>query len=461
MKIIESGIELKSNDEYWNSPLFEAATTGNSEIVKLLLEKGVDPNYQDYAGMSALYYAVDNGHLNIVELLLDNGAKIDMRDGYEDQTPLCVAVKYENFAIVELLVNRGADPKAHLVTHHLDLAANINDDKIKELIYKARGLTDNEYELYNAVKSGDVKKVNELLTEKTKAMICPYYNQTLLHVAAHFGHLDIVKILIQMNCDIDAKDSSNRTPLTETIRDKHSNVAEYLIDRGADVNIITKDKYTALYWAIFNDMADTVKLIIKSGIDKQILQSEFAYALRKANMEVVEAFIVAGADVDILDEQGYTVLINAVHSGNLNLVKKLVEMGLNVNQPNDEGWTPLLHSMENPDITKFLYEHGADPCVKNNRGDTVFLNACMYGMIWLIKDLIEKKPALIDEKGENGWSSLHYAAWHGRVEASRLLLEKGADLHALDDSGKTPLDLAVSQGNDKLVDFLKSQVSSD
>ncbi|WP_025666353.1 ankyrin repeat domain-containing protein [Aquimarina megaterium] len=453
IKIIENGVELKPKDEYWQSPLFEAARTGNIDIAKTLLAEGVDPNYQDYAGMTALYFAVYGRDAAMVRLLLDNGVKIDVRDGYEDETPLCVAVNSNNFEIIELLLNSGSDPHQDLITRFRDIAASINNTELRELIYKARGLTDDEFILYEAVRSGDVRKLSTFSEQVINSMICPCYNQTLLHIAASHGHLEIVKNLITLNFEINAKDSRGYTPLIEALIGNYDRLVEYLIHQGADVNLIS-NKYSTLYWAIFNDMENVVKLILKSNLDSQILQKEFPQAIRKANIEIVKAFLDAGVDTTILDSQGYTPLINAIQGGNCDLVKKMIEIGLDINECDDEGWHPLLHATENSEMAKLLYEFDADPWIKNNKNMSVFHGACMNGLVWLVKDLILKKPDVVNEKSKDGWSPLHYAAWHGRVEIAKILIDKNANIDITDNSGETPLEIAIGKEHNELVDFL-------
>ena len=54
----------------------------------------------------------------------------------------------------------------------------------------------------------------------------------------------------------------------------------------------------------------------------------------------------------------------------------------------------------------------------------------------------------------SGWTALHYAAGYGFFELVALLIEKGADLNARDDAGKTPLQVAIEMKQDKVVELL-------
>ena len=55
---------------------------------------------------------------------------------------------------------------------------------------------------------------------------------------------------------------------------------------------------------------------------------------------------------------------------------------------------------------------------------------------------------------ENGMISLHYAAWNGPIEISRLLLQNGADVNAKDNSVSTPLHLAAMNGHIDILHLL-------
>lgn len=89
---------------------------------------------------------------------------------------------------------------------------------------------------------------------------------TPLHYASWNGHLNIVKFLISKNVDIDPIETRfGDTPLMLASFKGYYNISEYLLDHGSNVNQQTKDKYTALNYAIGGNHINVAKLLIKRG----------------------------------------------------------------------------------------------------------------------------------------------------------------------------------------------------
>ena len=89
-----------------------AATSGNSEMVVLLLKAGADVNAADSAGITPLHEAAFYGSDLIAETLLKAGANVNAI-GYRDKaTPLCVAAVHGHLIVVKILLANGADINA-------------------------------------------------------------------------------------------------------------------------------------------------------------------------------------------------------------------------------------------------------------------------------------------------------------------------------------------------------------
>lgn len=87
---------------------------GKYEEAKELILNGADVNDRDYAGNTPLHEAALKGHTHIVDLLLSHGAIIDIRSGPGDlDTPLIDAASNDHLETVKLLIKRGADPRIY------------------------------------------------------------------------------------------------------------------------------------------------------------------------------------------------------------------------------------------------------------------------------------------------------------------------------------------------------------
>ena len=104
-------------DEQWMCVLFlgetvlhVAAIKGDYQLAKTSIEKGLDIHSRDYCGWQPLHEACNHGNLAIVELLLDSGADINDPGGphCRGMTPLHDAVQNAHVDVVKLLVSRGA-----------------------------------------------------------------------------------------------------------------------------------------------------------------------------------------------------------------------------------------------------------------------------------------------------------------------------------------------------------------
>ncbi|KAF3656940.1 putative serine/threonine-protein phosphatase 6 regulatory ankyrin repeat subunit C-like isoform X2 [Capsicum annuum] len=99
---------INSGDEEGWVPLHSAASSGNVEIVEILLNRGADVNQKNDGGRTALHYAASKGRAKIAELLISPGAKINAKDKV-GCTPLHRAASTGNSELCELLIEEGAE----------------------------------------------------------------------------------------------------------------------------------------------------------------------------------------------------------------------------------------------------------------------------------------------------------------------------------------------------------------
>jgi hypothetical protein len=90
-----------------DTALITAAAYGNINVVHVLLSKGADVNAGDINGTTPLTMASQNGHLEIVQLLLDKGADVNSKNIY-GMTALTEASRMGYTQVVSLLVEKGA-----------------------------------------------------------------------------------------------------------------------------------------------------------------------------------------------------------------------------------------------------------------------------------------------------------------------------------------------------------------
>ncbi|GAA5828034.1 hypothetical protein JCM3770_002113, partial [Rhodotorula araucariae] len=94
---------LENPDAVGNTALMAAATTGNLEIVKLLIGAGADVTAANEKGATALHYAASKGHVSVGRMLISKGADINARDR-ASQLPLHRAATTGSLPFIHLIL---------------------------------------------------------------------------------------------------------------------------------------------------------------------------------------------------------------------------------------------------------------------------------------------------------------------------------------------------------------------
>jgi len=123
--------------------------------------------------------------------------------------------------------------------------------------------------LYEAAESGDIEAVKQHLADGTDIELkCTGCGSTALGHAAKYGHNEIAELLIENGADVDAKDEDGSTPLHLAALMGYKEIAELLIAKGADVNAKKDDgSWTSLHSAAMTGSNEIVGLLIAAGAD--------------------------------------------------------------------------------------------------------------------------------------------------------------------------------------------------
>ncbi len=485
--LVEAGAAVNLEDPDGYTPLTRAAGRGHLPVVEALLAAGADVNRFSGEGFPPLSPAAGKGHHRIVELLLSKGARVTARGGALGGTALHFAASSGHVNVMKKLLAAGADVRAEdteggtplhqaaasgsreavelLLVHGADVHARIRTGVLVKLGDQVSGKTIEE--LARAA-------VNET-DERTPVM------GTALMSAAMRGHLEVAERLLEAGADINAVDARGASILMLAAMGGGNDVARMLLAAGADLDARTDDGSTALFFAAARLDEKIVRLMIDMGAGAAVVNQSGQTPLMAACLfgrrdGVIVDLSRAGADVNQQTVKGNTALALAAITGDRGAVEQLIDVGADVNAVVEKGKTALMLSAlsgsrpaaelvadaavpswtdASADIVRLLLEHGAELDITDEDGVTALGLAAGTGRVDVVAALIDA-GADVNAGGELGRTPLSYAAGNARLEVVRLLLDRGAEVNPgpQESADPSPLMAAAFRGDTAIVDLL-------
>ena len=129
---------------------------------------------------------------------------------------------------------------------------------------------DGQTMLMEAIRSGNLKRVETLIQMGADLDVRNKEGQTALMLAIKAGDLQMLDMLVRNGADLDIKNKEGQTALMEAIRSGNSRMVETLISRGADLDVRNKDGQTALMEAVRTGNAKMVQFLLENGASADI-----------------------------------------------------------------------------------------------------------------------------------------------------------------------------------------------
>ncbi|KAF3484462.1 serine/threonine protein kinase [Arthroderma uncinatum] len=186
----------------------------------------------------------------------------------------------------------------------------------------------------------DVQKAAAWLAEGNK--VVDRKGNTLLHIAAALGALDVVQSLVEnAKFPADIQNDNHETPLIKACQAGHVRVIDYLINKGAKASVATKkEKLTALHW-LFTLPEDCIHRVAIRGITAEERQKEFKFHILFSRSKLaVAALLDLGADINSTyqdSDMGSSPLFLAARNGEAELVELLLSRGADVKAIDPKG----------------------------------------------------------------------------------------------------------------------------
>ncbi|KAL7928911.1 ankyrin repeat-containing domain protein [Trichoderma chlorosporum] len=390
------------------TPLISATKAGDLSIVKWLLEHKADVDATDQRGRSALYYALEEMNVELVRELLKWKPQLNIKDEYG--RPL-LELAMEDVSVVEMMLNAGADPEL----------SNKNDE-------------------------------------------------TAICVAVMKTKVEVVKLLIDRKVNINHFDDDGWTPIMLASGYRpDGEIARMLTENGANLgHVHLSSGFTLIHFAMMHE-SDVLKVLLEFRKDIDLEkrsddgETPLIFAARKGHAENIKLLIRAGADINVMDEDGYSALSYAARGLlPLDIAELLLSQPeIKINMVFEALGTALMLACYEPvpEMVTKLLAHGADPNIsaRCRDYDTALKAACKHqfdkkGIVNkehvydIIRELIDHGADVNAMGGVKFCNAISTAAFAADVNIVNLLLQKGASTHDADSIGRLPIHYAASNG---------------
>jgi ankyrin repeat protein len=237
--------------------------------------------------------------------------------------------------------------------------------------------------------------------------------------------------------------TASDAPLIDAVKQKDVGAVRALLQKHADVNATAGDGATALHWAAYRDDREMVELLIKAGAKvnsaNDLKITPLMLAATNGNAAIVEDLLKAGADPDAASESGVTPLMSAAHTGSAASVRALLDHEAKVNVKETDR-----------DQTALMWaaaqKHPDVVKILLDRGADLHARTRVRPLMVML-DTGERgvKTAVNDGTmiDAGGTTALLFAAQVGDDESARLLLAAGADPNEAAADGNSALVIAA------------------
>ncbi|XP_014669075.1 PREDICTED: tankyrase-like protein [Priapulus caudatus] len=398
----------------------------------------------DNAGVTPIHCACINPNPKYLAKLLSVQSNLNLADKYH-RRPVHYAAACEGKGPLELLLARNVSP------------FEVDSQQRSPLMVAAYfGRTHNVELLLKKAKS------DQSSTSEGTGHGLAGVNQadrrkfTALHVACLKGHLSTVKVLLRYGADVEqpAGPSANRaTPLMIACAQGHYELVKYLIEQGAIIEKKDKLKRTPVMHAVMNGHAHVTSLLLNAGASPNNADSSgntcAHYAAGYSWYDCLQLLIRAGANISAENAWKLTPFAAAFLKGHRELASFLSEQpSVNINCRNDEGMTLVMQACQSalaPDLVEEIFY-----IVKTKKADCTLVDAHGSNALHHLASQSMKESANAQQQEEGAAVSAKQVC----MKIARVLLDNKCDPALVNTLGKTPLTLAVEQGNTALVELL-------
>ncbi len=444
--ILNKKININFKDSKGNSYLNNCILDNKFESALWLIEQGIDVTIENNKNQSSFHLCLENENPKILsKILQQEKININEKDKF-GRIPLQDLVVDGKIELAKLLIKFGAD-------------INSQDKHHRNVIFDALSYGDENFIVYLLSLDDpkiDLNNVDDNLN-------------TIMHHSEVTSNDTIAEKLIDAGADVTIKNAKGETFLCNAALrgEQAKKLVELALQKGADVNSKVNQDNT-----IFIELMKTFAQLPHHEVDR-----------RRNLLEMAKLIINYGGDIDAVNADHETALFQAIRARDFTLISYLLKLGVNPNIINKYGRTVLLEvvyqGIESLDILLLLLEYGADPIIKNLKGQTIFetLNDIilhthqkkyldddqLISMIdlngqymVLLKELLKQNKADLNFLGASGQPLFFEPLLYDDGQLFRLYLNTDINLHMTNKAGHNlfyEYVLKVFQDNNTTVKF--------
>ena len=479
-----------------DTPLHLACRYNRLQIAEILLNLNSDVNIENEKGETALIIVCTSNNLWLVRLFQQKGEK-----SRNSESPFFIACKVGNVGLVDQMIVAELDfcESNDIGETPIQVAINHGHTKIVKLLItkpsELNGIDEIEWYYKRGINPTQILTISEYLLqlecheheEKLILKEIPLQHThkvqlTPLHYACYYGHVHIVKHLINnLLCDPNMKTFCSRlTPLHITCMAACSEntslkIAKFLTAEVAcncNSQTLSGDSPLMVLLNSHSDWNKLVHYLVNDCLCALHLRNNCGttalhIACAKGSIEAARTIIKASIDIDIRDEAGSTPLHIACKENNKDMIKLIlsqvqnrVDVVLDIlhlfrdkqqviasvtqvmyTQKDDNGNTPLhiICIKDDTNLAKLVANTTCNPNVQNIQYDTPLHIACKNSCATMSEIILTMKSCDVNIKNANGDTPLHLACRNGDVHIIEKLLMKLPDIRTKNADGHIPI----------------------
>ena len=447
----ELNINVTWRGKYNRTALMMAAQYGNKAMIGSLLKRSdIDINRRDLVGDTALSLAATTTNTEVINLLLERQEiEIDVvnDDGY---SPIMVATRCGSMAVVNKLLQGGAD-------------SSIKDPQGSDIIKIA-------------VDYGHLTILKSLVDQHIDFRGLDEYGRSLLHSASCLSierdRSEFVQFLVNIGIDVNSQSFSGDTPLHDASRMGHLDAVQALLDLGAKRSIKNKYGRSPLSVAKLNGQLQAAKMLghgtneedTNGHVDSNDEPLRIWSVVKQGRKDLVEGFIHEGGNIEEQDpENNNSALHYAISLHNDEIVEMLLDAKMSPDNSNNQAQTPLHFTAfyGNPRAARMLLQHHANMEALDRWNQTPLLLAQKRGFEDVAVALIEAGALMNSQVNARSLPTFLAAIEQGNTIVARKLIENGADVEAKTLDGKPAVQVARENGHEDLMSLLLKHMKGE